>query len=636
VVDPVQAAVWGLGRVAALEFPQRWGGMIDLPETLDARASGRLAAVLADAADGGEDQVAVRGSGVYGRRLVRAVAADVPETVWGPSGTVLVTGGTGALGAEVARWLAGRGVPHLILTSRGGVAPEGLVDELAALGTRVTVVACDVADRDALAGVIADVPEQWPLTGVVHAAGVGDAQLLEAADRDTTAAVIGAKIDGVVHLDELTAGLPLDLFIAFSSGAAIWGGAGQGAYAAANAFLDAWAQHRRERGLPATSVAWGPWDGAGMAVQSDTQQLLRRRGMSPMNPELAVRTLASAIDADESGLTVADIDWTAFAASFTAIRPSRLLAELPEATSTPDTPVSPDEDAASAVLRRQLDGIPAGQRRQLVLNVVRTHAAAVLGHTSAESVDAGRAFRDLGFDSLTAVEVRNRLQSVTGLRLPTTLVFDHPNPLVLAEFLLAELSGTEPGASSPTRPVATAIGSDEPVAIVGMACRFPGGVTSAQSLWDLVESAGDAVGPFPTDRGWPASIAGWGAFLDDADQFDADLFGISPREALAMDPQQRLLLETAWEAFESAALDPQVLRGSSTGVFVGGTASGYGTGTQIPQGAEGHLLTGTATSVMSGRVSYAFGLEGPAVTVDTACSSSLVALHLAAQALRTG
>ncbi|MET7370851.1 type I polyketide synthase, partial [Streptomyces sp. NPDC005566] len=630
VVDPVQAAVWGLGRVAALEFPQRWGGMIDLPEALDARASGRLVGVLT--ADGGEDQVAVRGSGVYGRRLVRAVPAVVPETVWVPSGTVLVTGGTGALGAEVARWLVGRGVPHLVLTSRGGVAPEGLVEELSELGARVTVAACDVTDRDALAGVIAAVPADMPLTGVVHAAGVGDAQLLEAADRDTTAAVIGAKIDGVVHLDELTSDLPLDLFIVFSSGAAVWGGAGQGAYAAANAFLDAWAQDRRERALPATSVAWGPWAGAGMAVQGDTQQLLRRRGMSPMNPELAVRTLASAIDNGESGLTVADIDWATFAASFTAIRPSRLLTELPEAVSTP--PTSEENDGSAAGLRQQLDGIPDGQRRQRVLDVVRTHAAAVLGHTGAESVDAGRAFRDLGFDSLMAVEVRNRLQTVTGLRLPTTLVFDHPTPLVLAEFLLAELSYTEPGGTARAVPVAVAV--DEPVAIVGMACRFPGGVTSAQSLWDLVESAGDAVGPFPTDRGWPTSIAGWGAFLEDAGEFDADLFGISPREALAMDPQQRLLLETAWEAFESAALDPARLRGSSTGVFVGGTASGYGTGTQMPQGAEGHLLTGNATSVMSGRVSYAFGLEGPAVTVDTACSSSLVALHLAAQALRTG
>ncbi|WP_327259563.1 type I polyketide synthase [Streptomyces sp. NBC_01240] len=633
VLDPVQAAVWGLGRVAALEFPQRWGGMIDLPETLDAKASGRLAAILADGAGAGEDQAAVRGSGVYARRLVRAAATDAAGEGWQPSGTVLVTGGTGALGAEVARWLAGRGVPHLVLTSRRGVAPDGLVEELAALGARVTVASCDMTDRDALAEVIAGVPADVPLTGVVHAAGVGDAQMLEVADRDTTAAVIGAKIDGVAHLEALTADLPLDLFVVFSSGAAVWGGAGQGAYAAANAFLDAWAAERRERGLSATSVAWGPWDGAGMAVQGETQQLLRRRGMAPMNPELAMRTLAAAVDAGESGLTVADIDWPTFTASFTAIRPSRLLADLPEAT-TPDTLSSFEEDGGAADLRQQLAGTAAAQRRQVVLDVVRTHAAAVLGHAGGESVEAGRAFRDLGFDSLMAVEVRNRLQSVTGLRLPATLVFDHPTPLVLTDFLLTELSGTEAGTPSVARPVSVAV--DEPVAIVGMACRFPGSVTSAQSLWDLVADAGDAVGPFPTDRGWPEGIAGRGAFLDHADEFDADLFGISPREALAMDPQQRLLLETTWEAFEAAGVDPRSLAGTATGVFVGGTTSGYGTGTQIPQGAEGHLLTGNATSVMSGRVSYAFGLEGPAVTVDTACSSSLVALHLAAQALRTG
>ncbi|MFD4764721.1 KR domain-containing protein, partial [Streptomyces sp. NPDC058439] len=330
---------------------------------------------------------------------------------------------------------------------------------------------------------------------MVHAAGVGDAQMLEVADRDTTAAVIGAKIDGVAHLEALTADLPLDLFVVFSSGAAVWGGAGQGAYAAANAFLDAWATERRERGLPATSVAWGPWDGAGMAVQGETQQLLRRRGMAPMNPHLAIRTLAAAVDAGESGLTVADIDWPTFTASFTAIRPSRLLANLPEAT-TPDTPTSADDDTAS--LRRQVEEAPAAQRRQVVLDVVRTHAAAVLGHADGESVEAGRAFRDLGFDSLMAVEVRNRLQSVTGLRLPATLVFDHPTPLVLTDFLLTEISDIAPGTASQAQAVAAAGSVDEPVAIVGMACRFPGSVTSAQSLWDLVADAGDAVGPFPT------------------------------------------------------------------------------------------------------------------------------------------
>ncbi|NGO73621.1 SDR family NAD(P)-dependent oxidoreductase, partial [Streptomyces boncukensis] len=493
VADPMQAAVWGLGRVAALEVPQRWGGLLDLPAELDARSGARFAGVLAG---GGEDQVAVRGAGVYGRRLTRAVAVAPVDEGWRPSGTVLVTGGTGALGAHVARWLAGRGAPHLVLTSRSGVAPDGLVEELTELGARVTVAACDVTDREALAAVIAGVPEQRPLTGIVHAAGVTDTQWLEQADRDAMTAVLAAKVDGAVYLDELTAHLPLELFVVFSSGAAVWGGAGQGAYAAGNAFLDAWVQHRHDRGLPGTSVAWGPWDGDGMAVQGDTQHMLSRRGLSPMEPELAMRTLATAIDSGESGLVVADVEWSTFAPAFTSARPSPLLADLPEVSSVLE-PGSDDGDTAE--LPWLLADVPATERRHVLLDAVRTHAAAVLGHSGAEEVEPGRAFRDLGFDSLMAVELRNRLQAATGLRLAPTLVFDYPTASVLVDFLLAELSGEEFGA--PAEAASEVIGVDEPVAIVGVSCRFPGGVGSPDDLWRVVRDGVDGVGGFPGDRG---------------------------------------------------------------------------------------------------------------------------------------
>ncbi|MEU3188555.1 type I polyketide synthase [Streptomyces sp. NPDC006923] len=638
-----QAQIWGLGRVAALEFPGSWGGLVDLPETLDHRGVARLAALLTG--QDGEDQAAVRASGVFVRRLVRAESA-APAEPWTPRGTVLITGGTGALGAEVARWLAREGAAHLVLTSRRGLDAPGaaeLRDELAASGVRVTVAACDVTDRQALAALLAEIQ---PLTAVVHAAGVADAGPLADTTAGELAHVLAAKADGAGHLDDLLADHPLDAFVVFASIAGVWGSGGQAAYAAGNAHLDALVQRRRARGLTGTSVSWGPWAGSGMATVDDAQDQLRRRGLTALPPDTAITALRQALAADETLLTVADVAWDRFAEIFTLGRPSPLLSEIAEAR-----PARADTGAADdGAFERRLAGLSAAEQDRLLLDLVRGQAARALGHGSAHGIEPERAFRELGFDSLTAVEFRNGLMAETGVRLPVTAVFDHPTSRILATHLRTEILGdrTEDGTEAPGASRTPA--DDDPIAIVAMGCRLPGGVRSPEDLWRLVMDGDDAISPFPTDRGWDIeglydpdpdragkSYAREGGFLDDADQFDASFFDISPREALAMDPQQRLLLETAWEVFERAGIDPASVRGSRAGVFVGAGSSGYGAGLRsVPAELEGLLLTGASGSVISGRLAYWFGLEGPAMTVDTACSSSLVALHLATQALRQG
>ncbi|MCQ8195549.1 SDR family NAD(P)-dependent oxidoreductase, partial [Streptomyces rugosispiralis] len=669
LTSPAQAAVWGLGRVAGVEYPDSWGGLIDLPRAMDARAGARLAGVLADG--GPEDQVAIRASGAMLRRLEPAPLGNTPPVrAWKPRGTVLITGGTGALGTHLARWLAHNGAEHLVLTSRRGLAAPGaedLVAELAERGTRATVAACDVADRGALRRVLASVPDDRPLTAVIHAAAYIDLAGLGATTSAEFAQVMDAKVAGAAHLDELLGDTPLDAFVLFSSVSGMWGVGDHGAYAAANAYLDALAERRRANGLTATSVAWGVWDATGdnMPEALDLDQL-RRRGLRFMDPALGIAALRQTLDHDQTHLAIADIDWENFIPVFTSARPSPLLDELPamrrieEGTDTTGAVANASADTSSG-LRQRLTGLTPTEREHTVLELVRTQVVAVLGHATSDAVDSERAFKDLGFDSLTAVELRNRLNAATGLRLPATLAFDYPSTAALSEHILIELTGTTADeADAPALPrTAAGAGSaravpvdfdDDPIAIVAMSCRYPGGVSSPEGLWQLIMSGGDAIGGLPTDRGWDIegiydpdpdapgkTYVREGGFLYGAGDFDPAFFGISPREALAMDPQQRLLLETSWEAFERAGVPALALRGSRTGVFIGSNYQEYGPRVhEAPEGSEGHLMTGSAASVVSGRVAYAFGFEGPAVTVDTACSSSLVALHLAAQALRNG
>ncbi|MFI7650770.1 type I polyketide synthase, partial [Micromonospora sp. NPDC049460] len=644
-VDPVQAMAWGFGSVLRAEHPHRWGGLVDLPEQPDQGVVRRLRTLIGGA--GREDEVALRQAGAHARRLVRATDRDAgPRRSRTPRGTVLVTGGTGALGGHVARALAGDGAEHLLLVSRRGPEAPGaaaLAEELTGLGCRVTVASCDVADRDALAALLDSIPDELPLTGVVHTAAALDDNVVDAVSVDQLATALRAKVDAARNLDELTRGRDLSAFVLFSSLAGLLGAAGQATYAPGNAFLDALAQRRRAEGLPGTSLAWGLWADGGVSA-GEFEQRLSRTGFGAMAPETAVRALTRALDRDETYLVVADIDW-ARVATAGGRRHAPLVRDLLAAAG----PAAADEASAPAAdLRLRLSGMSDTEQLHALRELVRAEVAAVLGHESAERVAPDRAFQDLGFTSLAAVELRNRLDAATGLALPSTLAFDYPNSTVLAGHIHAELLGGQAlfDAAALTGPVV----GDDPIVIVGMGCRFPAGAESPEGLWGLLTAGVDAMSDFPTNRHWDLesladpgaegddhSYVTRGAFLADAGGFDAEFFGISPREALAMDPQQRLLLEVTWEAFEDARIEPLALRGSRVGVFAGTNGQDYETVVrQAGESLAGFGATGASASVLSGRVAYSFGFEGPAVTVDTACSSSLVALHLAAQALRSG
>ncbi|MBW0275543.1 hypothetical protein ATM97_19140 [Nocardia sp. MH4] len=636
--DLAAAALWGLLRSAQSENPDRFV-LVDVDPATPVDAD-RIAAVVRS----GEPQVAVRGGRLLTPRLVRAATTDAAPVSFG-DGTVLITGGTGGLGALFARHLVtAHGVGDLVLTSRRGPAAAGaaaLVAELARLGAQTRIVACDVTDRDAVRDLLDSIGTG--LTGVVHTAGVlADGTVATLTD-DQVDRVLAPKVDGAWHLHELTRDRTLAAFVLFSSIATVLGSAGQGNYAAANGVLDALAQRRRTAGLAATSLAWGPWNqGSGMTGGLDEAALARwdRLGLSPLADVDGVRLFDEALAHTEARPAPIRFDAAALRRETDpAAVPAVLRGYVRRST-------RPAHAAAAPVgaLAAQLAEVPEARRGELILDVVLTQAAAVLGHESGGDIRPDQRFDEIGFDSLGGVEFRNRLGKATGLQLPSTLVFDHPTPTAVAELVRSRVT---PATGGPTAKTVRRVRADEPIAIVGMACRFPGGVESPQQLWDLVASGIDATGEFPADRSWdlprlldadpdkPGTVyTNRGGFLYDAGDFDPGFFGISPREASAMDPQQRLLLEVSWEALEDAGIDPISLRGSDTGVFAGAGASGYVD--RVVGDLEGYRLTGTTSSVISGRVAYVLGLEGPAVTVDTACSSSLVSLHLACQALRQG
>ncbi|MER7794330.1 amino acid adenylation domain-containing protein, partial [Streptomyces sp. NPDC097640] len=645
-VDPAAAAVWGLVRSAQTEHP----GRIVLVDTGNTSDMDGLARSLPSVLARGEPQLLVRDGEIRVPRLTRLQATGTPDAARFPAdGTVLVTGASGTLGGLVARHLvAEHGVRDLLLVSRGG-APA-LADELIAMGARATSARCDVGDRDALAELLASIPRERPLRGVVHAAGTLDDGVIGSLTPGRLRSVLAAKADGAWHLHELTRDLGLSAFVLFSSVSATLGTAGQGNYAAANAFLDALAHHRRGLGLPAVSLGWGLWaERSALTGRLDEADLARLTGagVRPLATDAALELLDAALGADRAHLLPVRLDPTAQDSTVGTPPLFRELAPAPRRRSPAPAPAPvPVLSAVTTSTGDDPRDVPVAERDRVVGELVLREAAAALGHDTATEIDPDVAFQRLGFTSLTALELRNKLSARTGLRLPATMVFEHRTPRALAGFLAGRIFDGEQGAAAVTGGAAAEESPDDLIAVVGVAGRYPLAGTVGE-LWDNLARGRHCVREVPADRweadahydpaGADASYSKWAGFIDDVDAFDPLFFHIAPADAEAMDPQERLFLQTAAATLEDAGYPAAALAAQGpVGVFVGVMSSDYewmggaANALGVPTDAHSHHWS------VANRVSHFFDFTGPSLAVDTACSASLTAVHLACQSIRTG
>jgi acyl transferase domain-containing protein/acyl-CoA synthetase (AMP-forming)/AMP-acid ligase II/NADPH:quinone reductase-like Zn-dependent oxidoreductase/acyl carrier protein len=646
-----QSPAWGFAQAVALEHPEFWGGAVDLAADSGEESLDAVTAELCQPDE--EDHVAYRQGRRYAARLVPAANVKAPPPRFRAEGSYLIAGGLGALGLHAARWLQRHGAKHLVLLGRHGAATpqqQQAVRGLEQSGCTVRVVRADVADERSLARLFAG-PDAFspPLAGVIQAAGVAGRKPIATMDRGDLSAVLAAKVAGGWLLDRAARQHPLDFFLCFSSAASVWGSIGHGHYAAANAFLDALAHHRRAAGQPALTVNWGPWSGEGMAgADPDTTRHLEQMGVRAMAPGEALEALPDCMAAADAQCVVASVDWSRFCEVYQA-KGRRPLVELLE----------PQPQAASCATVSDAGTLPEAlraaaprDRRELVRTWVCQEITAILGCDLSDGQEE-RGFAELGLDSLGATELKNRLEKLLQRRLPVALAFNYPCARALIDYLctnVLELPLAAPAVSMLPRPAAglppppDASGRED-IAIIGLSGRFPQG-EDIENFWRFLRGGGDAVREIPLER-WDINryfhpdpdrpgktYSRSGSFLDGVDRFDAQLFHIAPREAAHIDPQQRLLLEVGWEAMERAGLPIADLAGSRTGVFVGiGPSDYHEVHARDWNQREMYVETGSAICFAAGRLAYTFGFQGPALVVDTACSSSLVAVHLACQSL---
>ena len=560
--------------------------------------------------------------------------------------TYLVTGGLGGIGCAVAEWLAEQGAGAIVLNGRRDpdAAAEETISALRERGITVQVELADVLDMTAVDQMLARIDQELPpLGGVIHSVGVLSDAALTNQSWESFEKVLWPKILGAWHLHRATMDLDLDLFILFSSRVGVMGNPGQANHAAANAFLDQLAGHRRALGLPGQAIAWGAWSEIGEAAEQ-RERIERRRaalGGRWFTPQQGIKALEKLVRQDTTTSVVMAMDWAVFEEA-AGTRPP-LLEDLLSAALDDEAEAS----TPSGDLLSQLRGTPAAAHEELLVSFLQQEVQAVLRLPTAPAPTVG--FFDLGMDSLMAVELRNRLNRAFSeeYTASNTVVFDYPDITTLAGHLAEEIGDVDSAPAPQVQPEPerqpVEQREEDSIAIVGMACRFPGAPDLA-SFWRVLEAGEDMVTDGRQDYDFWGDLKGdftvkyaayrRGGFVEGIDKFDARFFGIRSIEARTMDPRQRLLLETSWQALEDAGMDPGLLKGSQTGVYVGLGGSEYRD--LVAACGEDDNYIGTAGSVAAGRVSYALGFMGPAIPLDMTCASSLVAVHQAAASLQRG
>ncbi len=651
--DPVHASYWGLGRVASAEYPAYRCRLIDVDRS-DKDASAGVAAIMQT--ETRDNQFAVRDARILAPRLkpVRNNRQEKEFAVHSDR-AYLVTGGLGQLGLEAARWLSSKGAGQIVLVSRRkpDEATQTLVESLQSDGCQVVTHQGDVGSADSVAALVQRFgADLLPLAGVLHVAGILDDALMTDQTWQRFEKVAAPKITGGGLLDAATRELPLDFFVLYSSAASVLGSPGQSNYATANAFLDGLAWQRRAAGLPATSINWGPWT-AGMADDEKISRRLAMQGIAPLTPADAHAALEVLLKNDVPQATVIDADWRRMQMAAGAGSPP-MLEEL--------TPASKGAQQGDSEFIAKLKSQRGAAQRQLLIDTISALLQDVLGTNDAPETD--RPLIEMGLDSLMAFEFSTQLGMMLGEQYPIgpTMLFDHPTTEDIATHIL-EMVAEEAAAdddtdmSSPASATAEEAAPEktlqrEDIAVVGMSCRFPG-ARSVDEFWRNLLNKVDSVGEIPPDR-WDVDrfydaerkpgkmYTRQGGFLEDVADFDAAFFNIGDQEACWMDPQHRLLLENCHQALEHANIPVGPSTGdktyASTGVFMGLMGHDYAflpslDDTHVIEGFEG---AGLSHSAGVGRISYAFGFEGPSIAIDTASSSSLVAVYQAMRSLQEG